>query len=305
MEETTQTVASAPAAPPGGAGAKQRKLLIIGGIALAVFALAFISLGYKNMMLRDSFGGAKVVVAGTEKDGLYSFGLLGFTQEKVKVQGTVIDYARNSGHEAVIVDDKGIHLVYVLGAETLGVGTALHEKRSLAISPDGAWVAYAERARDSETWNLIAVEVSTGDVVEFGAGVAPSFITRDGKAHLVFASADGITVADPASSMSFTTPFPTILEEGSIAISSDGARFAAKDPATGAFNLFTVDSIEPYFMLTLGEQLQGTAGSVVFAGNKALALTGASVRSFDPGAPVEESPFYTFKDAAGTYRLIP
>lgn len=313
MDETTQPVASAPVAPPGTTDRGPNKKLIIGGIVLvaAVVLIALVPMIMKNLQVSNALGGARILVSGAEKSGLYEYTWLGMRQVKLPVEGTVTDYARNGAHEAVIAHegDANKSLAYVLGDEPRTVGVPLGEKASIAISPDGAWVAYATRADvggDLYSWNVQAVEVATGDLVELGAGFAPQFFTRDGMTRLMFRGPEGITIADLSARKSFTTPFTMPAEiTNAGAVAADGSRFVSRNNYTGEFTLYTVSAVEPYFMPVIAGTIPGRLSGVRFTHDALIATEGAELKRVEFDAPGTVESVHTFKDATATYRLIP
>ena len=308
MDEPTQPVAPAPL----GQDTRPNRKLIIG--AVVVLVLVVLALGpmlWKNLSAAMALGGARIIVTGTEKDGLYGYGLLGMRPVSVPVKGTVTDYTRSGAHEAVIVHEGDVSrsVVYLLGDEPRLIGDALSEKGSLAVSPDGAWVAYAKRVSqgtDLHAWNVHVVEVATGNAIEVGAGYGAQFFVRDGKTRVLVFTPGGLTVVDPASRTSFTTAFETPSNIYTLgAISADGSYFVSRGVGGGDLMFFSVTSVEPYLMLTLVGTHPGFLMNPSFDGGSVIAMQGSEIKRIDPAAPEASKAVHTFPETTGSYRLIP
>jgi len=313
MDEPTQPVAQAPVTPAKAADAGPNRKLIIGGV-IVVALIALIALGpmiVQNIATANALGDTRIVVSGTEKDGVYRYTWLGMSQVKFPVEGVITDYARSGDHEAVVASEGDVSksLVYVLGDTPRSVGAPVGEKSSLTISSDGTWVAYATRVdvgEDMYAWDIEAVEVATGDVVALGTGYAPQFFTRDGVTRLMFRAPEGITIADLSSKTSFTTPFMMAADiKNAGAIAADGSHFVNRNNITGEFTLYTVSSVEPYFIPEIASTIPGRLFSTRFTADALLATVGAEIKRVEIAAPDVVTSVHTFKDADATYRLIP
>jgi|GEM_PF-1808611 len=183
-----------------------------------------------------------------------SFGLTGLADKEIAgISGTIGDYTAGGNIEAVIARsaESGAQEVWQLGGEPKLLATGPAAKASLAVSADGALLAYAARTDGAagfapalSSWTVHLVNVSTGRDVELGSGFDPEFFVRDGVSYLLYTSRDGVVVTaltDLTNFSGFITPF----EFGdsidfAAKVSADGAHIALKDTATRQYAFYSI-----------------------------------------------------------------
>lgn len=294
MEEpvTTQQVQSAPR-PDG------RSRIILIGLLVIVLALiavaAFVPIQgftlYERVRASAELRGLHIGERSYQQVRPSAFGIFGLRERSLDgVAGTLGDYAVGGATEAGIVTaSDGRMNVWVLGSSARQLTDTAAYKASLAVSPDGKYVAYAARAGGEnsyaptfESWAMHIVDLELGTDVELGFGFEPNFFTRDGVNYLLFTTAEGIQVtmpADAGSYRSFTTPFaPTNLVEYAAKVSADGMYLAHRDQATKRFNVLKVYRVAADLPLGLDPvgQLGMISSDVAFLSNHVLTIDNGS-----------------------------
>lgn len=239
------------------------------------------------------------------------------TPVTLPVSGTLIEYARARGVEAVITESKpGVQDITVLGATPHALTTDGGIKSALAISSDGKTVAYAAYIAKTvatstptfynfNSWVVKVADIATGKVMTEGAGSGPAFFVRDGKSYLLFTSSQGITAKDIATGatqlLSLKIPYNSL---NPARVSPDGMYLALVSPWYSSYH---IDSIEPFKVTPIGAwpaatyTLEFSADTVVAARH----LPDGSQEFFtsDAAHPAQEHAIGT--PTVFVYRLIP
>lgn len=289
-------------------------LVRIGGIGFYDRAMA-------SFVLRDTV----IAERSYESVAPSRFGLSGLKPIELSGVTGVSDYARAKGTEAVIAKDaEGVPQVFLLNRENVALTGSPAAKASLAVSPDGKYIAYASRT-DGESeytpelsaWSMQVISIADGSVATLGTGFAPSFFTRDDATWLLYTSADAITVTkvEEGSFVAFSTPFEINDDVWFAAKASpDGQYLALRDAATRQFSLYGIRRATADLPLGLDPLTTDLVGlyDVAFAGGSVYGIDafdagiegGVAVLKVDPSSDVEGKSVYLFP-ASGNYRLIP
>jgi hypothetical protein len=227
--------------------------VLLGAFA-AIISIPFIFSG-------DGRSGTIFLAQGSPAEQIFSTSLSSgqLVKLSVPVEGTVIDFAKGDLISAAIVQTKeGAFEVFTLTGIPTRVTRDGMRKESLAISPDGKWVAYAQltdldtsKVDLTSSWTIHVVNTGSGEIVPLGFGYAPQFFTRDGVLQLFFTSPNGLTLANPEE---HTTSGQTFLAVGNATnmvtlISPDGRYGAMKNISDPGYILFEVEQLAPGLIL--------------------------------------------------------
>lgn len=119
--------------------------------------------------------------------------------------GRVVDYTTNNAGEALIYNDSGTHVVQVRTTPTddwYVISRSPNEKRDIALSNEGHYVAYAElnqagNATDLSSWGVYFFDRITNDLFSAGIGHRPHFLVFNSEVGeeweaLTFTSPDSV-----------------------------------------------------------------------------------------------------------------
>jgi len=187
---------------------------------------------------------------------VFSFGITGFHEKKVAVNGTLADYASSRGVAVALVRNAETNAVDVmmLSPKAQALTADGGGKASVSVSPDGTMVAYAALTNapadtyftaQLSAWTIKILDVKTGEVTLMGTGFGPEFFDSNGKLMLLFTGPTGITVADVSTKTSQTTFFlnPGVIDYAAH-ISRDGKYLAIPNGLTKNYELFSITHIE-------------------------------------------------------------
>lgn len=196
---------------------------------------------------------------------LFSFGVTGFNEKNVAVDGALIDYASAKGTTVALVQNEETRAVdvVVIAPRAHYLTENGGGKAALSISPDGTMVAYSDLVDTSDDlnittqisgWTIKVLDIKTGEITNLGTGVVPEFFETNGSPMLLFTSPNGITIVDIVKKTSQTTPF---LNHGVIDyaahISRNGKYIAIVNGLTKHYELFKVTRTEaPLGLIPLG-----------------------------------------------------
>ncbi|HWH07239.1 MAG TPA: hypothetical protein VNU47_01795 [Candidatus Paceibacterota bacterium] len=326
MEEPVTQPPVTPAAPQSTPTFTRTRLIILISV-IAVLALiaiaAFVPFGGKSLIsriqtqfeLRDLRIGDRSYTDAAMR----SFGIFDLKADDAGASlGTVGDYARGGSVEAAIVTADGSQQVWLLGSEPRQLTQSSAGKASLAVSPDGALVAYAarsggeaEHATQLSAWTMHVIDTATGADVELNSGFDPHFFTRDGVTYLLYTSPLGVEVAEriaDGSFRSFLTPFEFAdSADFAVKVTADGSYVALKSVASRTYGFFSVYRASSTLPLGLEPAARSAIalGDVVFSNGNAYGFANGRPETVwkvglnDPEANVN---FYELPD--GTYRFI-
>lgn len=265
--------------------------------------------------------GLKVFEGAYLSGKVHSFGITGFHEKKIKVSGTLADYASSGGVAVALVRNAETNSVDVmmLSPKAHALTSDGGGKASVSVSPDGTMVAYAALTNaPSDTyftaqlsaWSIKVLDVKTGEVTLMGTGFGPEFFTNNGKLMLLFTGPTGITVADVALKTSQTTFFlnPGVIDYAAH-ISRDGKYVAIPNGLTKNYELFSVTHIEaPIGLNPLGHIQQtlvhGAFNGDTFYGVEREPSGAAHVWRFTPKTPLSGAKTFDLPMNA-LYRIIP
>lgn len=200
--------------------------------------------------------GLKVFEGAYLSGKVHSFGITGFHEKKVAVNGTLADYASSRGVAVALVrntETKAVD-VMMLSPKAYALTADGGGKASVSVSPDGSMVAYAALTNapagthftpQISAWTIHLLDVKTGEVTLMGTGFGPEFFESNGKLMLLFTSPTGITVADVVLKNSQTTFFLNRdVIDYAAHISGDGKYVAIPNGLTKNYEFFSVTHIE-------------------------------------------------------------
>jgi hypothetical protein len=193
--------------------------------------------------------------------------------------GALVDFDRAGGVSAAVMETAtGTQDVYLLGGEARRLTSDGGFKSFVAVSPDGKTVAYAEHATTTlvtvsgprlvvattspgilsptrvvatttepapffapADWVVKAVDLATGAISAYGAGIAPQFFSRDGASYLFFTTSAGVEAVDLATGA--REDLPSSIATAPAHISADGAWLLL--PTAGSYALSALRGLHP------------------------------------------------------------
>jgi hypothetical protein len=178
------------------------------------------------------------------------------TEKTPSVLGSISDYTTQGSAQGLIATLNGFSQVLTFGTTTRSYEADTKPKASLALSPDGTYVAYAEQVRTTASstafdtsiydWDIILVNTMQGGTQDLGQGFAPTFVTSGGHSYLLYTAPRGPTIYDFASRSSATVDYINFAQiDYSARMTSDGKYLALRDPATATFDFYSVTSLAP------------------------------------------------------------
>lgn len=313
---------------------RSKALLMLGAaiaaILILILATAFIRIDGFSVFdrLRAAFELRDLSVAERNYTtiAVNRFGILSLSPVSFGVlPGTLSDYARAKGVEAGIVTfaDAGTQEIVLLGTDESVLTGSGSAKASLAVSPDGTLIAYAEQTSGARsfspvlsTWTVRILDLETGSNTELGTGFGPQFFERDGVPYLLFTAPGGVQVVDTRTNeyRAFTTPFELDDRvEFAVRVAPDGSYLAMRDRVTQQFSLYEIYAVAANIPLGIeptGADLVGLL-DVAFANGSVYGVDshdggvdgGVAVLRIDPKSTEEGKTIYLFP-ASSDYRLI-
>jgi hypothetical protein len=173
-------------------------VLVLGAVAVVIIFLLWQNGSFKA---RDTV----LISAGFPSQELYMLKHGNLKSVDVQVPGELEDYVKGKGGSAAIVRmDDGAFEVFLLSATPKQLTNDGMRKASLAMSPDGQWIAYATltnldvaETEKISSWTMYVLSVASAEATPLVSGYAPQFFMRDGVLTLFFTSPDGYMLADP------------------------------------------------------------------------------------------------------------
>lgn len=165
---------------------------------------------------------------------------------------------------SIIMPENEIGNVLVLenSGQSQQLSDASSIKDAVAISPDGAYVAYAELnlqfgstlySENVSDWNIKLLHVATQEVISVGVGFAPYFIGENGTT-LVYSAENGIAGYDIASKETFLV-LPELAVEYTVYathVSPDGSFLVPYNSVTRKYNVFAITEASPLEISAVG-----------------------------------------------------
>ncbi|MES2014233.1 MAG: hypothetical protein V4437_00260 [Patescibacteria group bacterium] len=254
---------------------------------------------------------------------VFTFGIFGFHEKAVPVDGILADYASAGGTSVALVRNfttnaEDITLVSEKGRLLTNDGGG---KAALSVSEDGTFMAFAARTDTSvgvgftpqlSAWTIKVVNIKNGNITVMGTGFAPQFFTSGGKLMLIFTGPTGITIVDLATNTAQTTFFlnPGVIDYAAH-ISRDGKFMAIPNGLTKHYDLFSVTHIAaPLGLSALGSVSPtlvhgGFLGDTFYGVERTPAAT-LNLVQFAPAKPseLEGEAVFSFSGSS-LYRIIP
>lgn len=184
-------------------------------------------------------------------------GMFGLKEKDIAVAGQLSDYALSGNTRAAIVRnaETGAQDIVVLAPTEKSLTTDGVGKAAIAVSSDGATVAFARRADRQvggdfspqlSSWEIVTLAVSDGTMKQYGQGFAPQFFTKDGVEYLLFTTRYGVSIADVATGAVKSVTFinPGVVDYAAI-VARDGSYFAVPNPVSQAYDIFALTSVAP------------------------------------------------------------
>jgi len=253
----------------------KRFIITIIGVLVLIVLLAGIYLVMRGTPL--SLKGVTVFEGDYISGDLHSFGLLGYKDINIPVDGFLSDYTNENGVQAAVVlsPDVTAQDIFLIGSDTKMLTETGNGKAGLAVSEDGYSIAYAETKTAGvlfdvqlSAWTVKTLNLETGEIWEVGTGFAPQYFTRDGVAYLLYTSPRGVVVADLAAK---TTQTSFIFNPGTLdyvaQISADGSMLAMQNGLTQKHDLFTVKRIQAPLDLALVGTIEPVLENAAFVGD--------------------------------------
>lgn len=246
-------------------------VLIVAAVAYVLFVRGFPFLGSTETLLAEGFPAERLSTVSSSGS---------LSELSKNVPGVLEDYAKGGGREVAIVrTNEGAFEIYNLsgGAHALTANGVW--KASLAISPDGAWAAYAEllefdTALEDRTssWMIYVLNLENGEAISLTPGFAPQFFTRDGSVHLLYTSPEGLTLGNPEEATTQTLPLSVSQNiHAPITVSPAGTHVAVRDDAARIYSVFELQLLSPIIINPL-RSLPREAETVVFSGGDILGI---------------------------------
>lgn len=304
-----------------------KKILFLGVIVLILIGTAVSSIFliridgatlYERMHAVQVLKGLVLTKSAQGEAGLYSFGFLGPKEKIVEnVPGSIIGYAHTNDSDAAIVrmESGAEEVFYMISGEQKALTATGTPKASLALSPEGDFLAYSAASSPEEksllsAWTLHLYNLHTGTDVELGPGYGSQFVERDGQEFLVYTTQEAITFVATDDLSGFSTPFQVQDDTAfAVSLSPDGKYLASRDTARRAWNLYSVKTFAKGLPLSLSPV------EVDISGLDTVHLTDTSVIGIEPnwslteesrdlvGGTVREASFQDMKELKPLYKF--
>lgn len=190
-------------------------------------------------------------------------GVFGWDEKKVAISGDLSDFARGDQATVAIVrnTDTGAQDVHMLTPTERALTTDGFGKAAVAVSRDGKFVAFSQRADTSigaefsariSAWQVVVMDTQTGTIKNYGEGFAPQFFNKDGVTYLLFTTRTGITVINTSTLASRSMVFinPGLVDYAGL-VSSDGVYLAVPNGVTKVLDVFSLTLSETDFSVSL------------------------------------------------------
>jgi len=190
-------------------------------------------------------------------------GVFGWDEKKITVAGTLSDFARSGKYSVAIVknDESGAQDVHLLAPVSKVLTTDGVGKSAVAISGDGTYVAFSERADMSvgskftpqiSAWQVVVMNAESGEKKYYGEGFAPQFFSKDGESYVLFTTRMGVTIVNTTTLASRSMVFinPGVVDYSAI-VSGDGAYLAVPNGISRILDIFTLNLTETDFSVSL------------------------------------------------------
>lgn len=250
---------------------------IIGLVALLIIVSIFSSKGEREVAVSsipmDVVGFA--VLEGEPHEGvLHILSEEGMSEVLPQHRGRIVDFATNGLLSAAIVSggasatsessNMSSVIMWEGAQDPIVVVNSEIERSSLALSPDGRLVAYAQAREgvdevdrsDIAQWNIVVVDTLTSATVDIGVGIAPRFVPdeagRDGYA-LFYDAPEGLTVVSLATDERSTLQDVSASLSGvSSHVSPDGRHLVAYNHLIEEYILFDIYRFFPLGLSAVG-----------------------------------------------------
>jgi len=247
-------------------------------------------------------------------------GVFGWDEKKITVAGTLSDFARSGKYSVAIVknDESGAQDVHLLAPVSKVLTTDGVGKSAVAISRDGTYVAFSERADMSvgtaftpqiSTWQVVVINTASGEKKNYGEGFAPQFFSKDGEKYVLFTTRRGISVVNTTTLASRSMMFinPGVIDYAAI-VSDDGEYLAVPNGVTKVLDVFAMNLSSTDFSVSLLGVAPTPFISSAFVGNTIQGVSRNESGSFtlrvvDPKHTASPDRSYTLSDAP-YYRVI-
>lgn len=207
--------------------------------------------------------------------------------------GRVIDYA-HAGRQlfGTLVDANGHQDVYLLG-KNVALTNDGKTKAGLAVSPDGAFVAFAERVQevaatstgsfyDVDQWQIKLMDLNGKTVRNLGTGFAPQFFTKNGTNYVSYLTNSSLRIINRSTLATQDVPFDLGSQHSYItmSVSPDGS-FAILPDVASNYRLFALQESNGFFRLAPGASLpEGTRSAVFKDDDTIISISGNSTGTF-------------------------
>lgn len=269
---TTQNTAPASAPEPSSmptsmnTTAHTPKFARTGSLLIAVVGIvAVCGIGYAvyRHMTSPSPLGALLFAGDYTSGSVIVGGVFGWDEKKVAVSGVLSDYARSDQATVAIVrnTETGAQDVHLLTPTERALTTDGIGKAAVAVSRDGKFVAFSERADKSiggdfspqiSAWQVVVMDTETGTAQNYGMGFAPQFLSKGDQHYVLFTTRTGITVVNlsTAVSRSLVTINPGLIDYAAI-VSKDGTYLAVPNGVSRKLDVFTLQLSEEDLSISL------------------------------------------------------
>lgn len=250
-----------------------------GTVLFVTIIIALVVVGIGWFVTRISLDEPVRVVLGSPAEKVYLF-----DGSLKKADAAVDDYVQVNDERYALKEVEGASDLFRLGPPEEQLTTDGAPKAALAVSPDGAWIAYAalteldpEKKEALSSWSIYVRSRDSGESMLLGSGYAPHFFVRDGKTQLFFSTAKGVAIADPATASYsvYTLPVEDTIRTVA-AISSDGMLVATKELSDSLYTVYALDTLTPELTTHPVFTANILLSSVVFSGNRLVGLGSAT-----------------------------
>jgi len=188
-----------------------------------------------------------------ESGNVIEGGIFGWDEKKVTVAGTLSDFARSGKSTVAIVknNETGAQDVHLLAPVSKALTSDGVGKAAVALSEDGTFVAFSERADMSvggefnpqiSAWQVMVLDTESGVMKNYGEGFAPQFFSKDGESYVLFTTRMGVTIVNTTTLASRSIVFinPGVVDYSAI-VSSDGTYLAVPNGVSKILDIFNLN----------------------------------------------------------------
>lgn len=227
-------------------------------VVVVLIILAALAYVYRTQLLnlvavvQGPQPGHLVIAQGFPAAALHAYGASGLTAVTAS-EGPLSDIeVTGAGRFGIVRGEDGVIDVYNLSTHTRLTQDG-NRKESLAVSNDGAWIAFAEPAESEDasldalsSWRVVLAHVDDGETIDLGSGYAPQFFVQNGTTYLFFTSPDGITTVDVNTRSASTYEVSVVDAIASVAlVDADGSLVAIKDALIDRYGIFALTEPMP------------------------------------------------------------